>query len=126
MLDYRDLFISKWEELGLDALICPVMPFPSPPHGGTEFTIVGASYCMLWNYLNFPTGVVPVTQVHSNETNFVGEHNDGVDKEVAKIMHGSAGLPVAVQVVSMINEDEKALGLMKQIEEAFRFHKFAL
>jgi hypothetical protein len=61
MLDYRDQFISAWEELELDALICPVMPFPAPQHGGTEFTILGASYCMLWNYVNFPTGIVPVT-----------------------------------------------------------------
>jgi Asp-tRNA(Asn)/Glu-tRNA(Gln) amidotransferase A subunit family amidase len=57
---------------------------------------------------------------------FIGWENDGLDNAVKNIMQGSAGLPVSVQVVSMIHEDEKALGLMKQIQDIFKFHKFAL
>jgi fatty acid amide hydrolase len=30
ILDYREMFIGKWEELELDAMICPTMPFPAP------------------------------------------------------------------------------------------------
>lgn len=61
LMDYKTQFLEYWKSLELDALICPAMATPAPQHRGTEFTILQASYCMIFNYLNFPAGVVPVT-----------------------------------------------------------------
>ena len=126
MIDYREMFTKKWKELNLDAMISPVTATPAPQHRGTEFTFCQMSYCMMYNYLNYPTGIVPVTLVQSNEMVYEGEHKDGTDAQCEKIMQGSAGLPVCVQVAALACEDEKALGVMQQIQDAIKFHKFAL
>ena len=35
-------------------------------------------------------------------------------------------MPITIQVAALDHEDEKALGVMKQIQGIFEFHKFAL
>jgi Asp-tRNA(Asn)/Glu-tRNA(Gln) amidotransferase A subunit family amidase len=34
-------------------------------------------------------------------------------------------MPLGVQIAAKTNQDEKLLGVMKQIEEEFQFHQFA-
>jgi fatty acid amide hydrolase len=63
--------------------------------------------------------VVPVTRVRAGETE--GEPaRDRLDRRARSIDAGSAGLPVAVQVVARPFEEHVALALMQAIECAVR------
>ncbi|KAH9978271.1 general amidase [Lactifluus volemus] len=44
----------------VDAIISPVAPFPPPPHGKN----ISAEYTLIWNALDYPACVFPVTKVN--------------------------------------------------------------
>lgn len=79
---------------------------------------------MIWNALNFPAGVLPVTVVKPEEQNYATDKvNDLVHKAILENMKTSAGLPVSVQIVSYPFQEERCLSLMKQIEEKVKFRE---
>lgn len=49
--------------LGLDVVICPVQAIPAVPHGATKSLTPLAGATILWNVVDCPVGVVPVTHV---------------------------------------------------------------
>ena len=53
---------------GIKALICPafVMP-PFKAENADKFGIAIGDYAMLWNIVNYPAGVLPVTEVKEGE-----------------------------------------------------------
>ncbi|NXY87778.1 FAAH1 hydrolase, partial [Alcedo cyanopectus] len=55
-------FMSQWKKLNLDVMLCPMLG-PALSIGYPEKLSVAASYTMLYNALDFPAGVVPVTMV---------------------------------------------------------------
>ena len=72
----------------------------------------------MWNYCQFPSGVVPIRLIQPGEEAGAFPKRDGnwgVQKQVEKIMKGSQGLPMAVQIVALPQQDEKLLGVMKQV-----------
>lgn len=73
----RDL--TRCPYLYLKVLACPFV------------SAVGASYTILYNYLDFPAGVVPVTSVTEEDEeelkSFRGHFNDMWDKVFAKVCH---------------------------------------
>ncbi|OWK64423.1 Vitamin D3 hydroxylase-associated protein [Lonchura striata] len=59
---YRSQFISQWKELQLDVVLCPVLgPAFTTGYPGKLLTAISST--MLYNVLNFPAGVVPVSTV---------------------------------------------------------------
>ncbi|XP_027749362.1 fatty-acid amide hydrolase 1-like [Empidonax traillii] len=59
---YRSEFISRWKELHLDVVLCPVLgPAFTTGYPGKLLTAISST--MLYNILNFPAGVVPVSTV---------------------------------------------------------------
>ncbi|KFP53859.1 Vitamin D3 hydroxylase-associated protein, partial [Cathartes aura] len=59
---YRTEFIAQWRELRLDVVLCPVLgPAFTTGYPGKLLTAVSST--MLYNVLNFPAGVVPVSTV---------------------------------------------------------------
>ncbi|XP_018430685.1 PREDICTED: vitamin D3 hydroxylase-associated protein-like, partial [Nanorana parkeri] len=83
--EYRREFIGEWRKLGLDALLCPALsPAFNIGHPGKLFA--GFSFTMLFNILNFPAGVLPVTAVSAEDEeelkHYKGYHNDLWDKEL--------------------------------------------
>ncbi|XP_040264432.1 vitamin D3 hydroxylase-associated protein-like isoform X1 [Bufo bufo] len=120
---YRCDFISEWRKLGLDALLCPMLsPAFNVGHPGKLFA--GFGFTMLFNVLNLPVGVLPVTRVTAEDEaelkHYKGYYNDPWDKEVIKAMEGGVGLPVAVQCVALQWQEEQCLRLMKEVETATR------
>jgi Asp-tRNA(Asn)/Glu-tRNA(Gln) amidotransferase A subunit family amidase len=67
MEKYARDFSDRWAEFGLDALICPVFGTPAPRHKETELMACLNSHNMLFNYLTYPSGVVPVRVVKESE-----------------------------------------------------------
>lgn len=77
---------------------------------------------MSWNIMHYPAGVLPVTVCKNDELDFEDEFRDFYTKNIQKCMKQSAGLPVAVQIVSTPFNEEKILALMQQIEAKVEFN----
>ncbi|MCJ8729208.1 hypothetical protein PDJAM_G00103420 [Pangasius djambal] len=81
----------------------------------------GLSYTALYNVLNFPVGVVPVTEVTAEDEDqlkhYTGNFGDSWDKLFVKAIRGGVGLPIAVQCVALPWQDEMCLRLMREVEE---------
>ncbi|KAL7891123.1 hypothetical protein AOLI_G00005990 [Acnodon oligacanthus] len=118
--------IAKWKELELDVLLCPML---GPAY---NFSYCGKltsalSNTMLYNLLNFPVGVVPVTTVTAEDeaklSHYSGNFGDLWDKLFVKAVRGSVGLPVAVQCVSLPWQEELCLRFMREVEKLCAYNK---
>ncbi len=71
--------------------------------------------------MHLPAGIVPMTLVRDDEQYYedIGHLNNdravGMAKEACR---QSAGLPIGIQLVGLPNDDERVLGVMKELESA--------
>ena len=58
---------AQWEATGIKALILPTFIGNAFKHENAP--LIGAifDYCILWNVVHYPCGVVPVTEVQAGE-----------------------------------------------------------
>jgi hypothetical protein len=115
----RDALRQEWsdwlQEQKLDALIAPVSTIPAAKVNATSMLGALATSTLLYNVLDWPVGVVPVTTVREkevmDEARWKGREKDGyswmfLDRIYGKngayqtIMEDGIGLPVGVQVVT--------------------------
>ncbi|NXJ88512.1 FAAH1 hydrolase, partial [Corythaixoides concolor] len=112
-------FIAQWKTLNLDVMLCPMLG-PALRIGYPEKLSVAVSYTMIYNALDFPAGVVPVTMMTDEDEEelkgYQGYFRDWWDRTLAKAFHGSVGLPVAVQCVALPWQEELCLRFMKEVE----------
>ncbi|KFQ57591.1 Vitamin D3 hydroxylase-associated protein, partial [Pelecanus crispus] len=117
--DYRTEFIAKWRNLRLDVILCPALG-PAFNHGYAGKLFAATSYTNLYNVLNFPAGVVPVTMVTRADEeelkHYRGHYGDPWDKRLKEAAEGAVGLPVAVQCVALPWQEELCLRFMKEVE----------
>ncbi|XP_015668041.1 vitamin D3 hydroxylase-associated protein [Protobothrops mucrosquamatus] len=119
LMVYRKKFIEHWRKNKLDVVLCPVL---GPAFFlGYPSKILGAiSSTMLYNALNFPAGVVPVTTVTEADeeemAQYQGLYGDSWDRTLKKAVEGAVGLPVAVQCVALPWQEELCLRFMKEVE----------
>ncbi|KAJ8095263.1 hypothetical protein PM082_010486 [Marasmius tenuissimus] len=129
----QEFYDKVWRKHELDGVIAPVQSLPQMPHGGAAELNVLASCTMLYNLVDSPVGVLPVTTVDPSL--------DALDKEwtecgpeagsvmVHKLMYKDAkqkfynpealkGMPVGVQIVGRRFEDEKVLAMMSVVDNA--------
>jgi fatty acid amide hydrolase len=72
---------------------------------------------MVWNLVQFPAGIVPVTTVRADETTRrTAGREDRIEKTAVEVDRASAGLPVGVQIVGRPFEDEAVLDVMVELE----------
>ncbi|KFP41919.1 Vitamin D3 hydroxylase-associated protein, partial [Chlamydotis macqueenii] len=95
---YRTEFIALWRELQLDVVLCPVLgPAFTTGYPGKLLTAISST--MLYNVLNFPAGVVPVSTVTEADEEelklYRGCCNDPWDRTLKQAVAGAVGLPVA-------------------------------
>ncbi|XP_028589425.1 vitamin D3 hydroxylase-associated protein-like [Podarcis muralis] len=117
---YRDEFIAEWRKLKLDVVLCPALgPAFNLGYAGKLF--VATTYTHLYNVLNFPAGVVPVTTVTQADEEelklYKGHYGDPWDKRMKEAVEGAIGLPVAVQCVALPWQEELCLRFMKEVEK---------
>ncbi|KAL8178746.1 UNVERIFIED_CONTAM: hypothetical protein K2H54_056058 [Gekko kuhli] len=126
-LTYRTEYIAEWRKLKLDVILCPALgPAFNEGYPGKLFGIIcvsvmsATSYTNLYNVLNFPAGVVPVSTVIPADDEelkyFRGHYGDPWDKRFKKAVEGAVGLPVSVQCVALSWQEELCLRLMKEVE----------
>ncbi|KFV48710.1 Vitamin D3 hydroxylase-associated protein, partial [Tyto alba] len=117
--DYCTEFIAKWRKLRLDVILCPALG-PAFNHGYAGKLFAATSYTNLYNVLNFPAGVVPVTTVTRDDEeelkHYRGHYGDPWDKRLKEAVEGAVGLPVAVQCVALPWQEEMCLRFMKEVE----------
>ncbi|CAM4594797.1 unnamed protein product, partial [Lepidochelys olivacea] len=101
----------------------------APPGKSSERSIpwTASSYTNLYNVLNFPAGVLPVTVVTEADEeelkNYRGHYSDPWDKRLREAVEGAVGLPVAVQCVALPWQEELCLRFMKEVETLARKRK---
>ncbi|KAH7102333.1 amidase [Auriculariales sp. MPI-PUGE-AT-0066] len=122
-----------WNKHQLDGIIAPQMAVPAPEHGATQYVPQMSAATFLYNVLDYPVGILPVTRVDPVRDSLAANplppkvgHGNGTMVE-HRLYGGSspvynaekmAGLPVGIQVVGQRWEDEKVLGIMHVVEEA--------
>jgi fatty acid amide hydrolase len=107
--------LDRWNELALDAVLCPATATPAAQHGATADFTPAACYTTRYNVLNLPAGVCAVTSVRPAETERA-ERRDRLDARAAEIQRGSAGLPIGVQVVGRPFREDVVLAVMMHVE----------
>ncbi|XP_078657284.1 vitamin D3 hydroxylase-associated protein-like [Branchiostoma floridae x Branchiostoma belcheri] len=117
---YVRKFLTAWEEADIDVLLCPAFPIPAFKLQGAPALSETTSYTFIFNLLDFPAGVVPVTKVTEEDDrlldDYVGSNNDLFDRYLRQVTKGAVGLPVAVQCVALPWQEEICLRLMKEVE----------
>ena len=103
-----------------DVIICPAHSLAAIPHGVSNDLVLGGGYVVLYNYLGYPTGIVPVTKVRAGEESTRKRSRDAAEKAARRSEKGSAGLPVGVQVVARPWREHVAFAAMRAIEAAAR------
>ncbi|CAF0980341.1 unnamed protein product [Rotaria sp. Silwood1] len=118
-------YIKKWlddlRQNNIDLLLTPVNGLPAYLHGQSSHLFHSCTYTFLFNILHLPAGVVPVTLVRDDEQYYedIGHlNNDWVVSMAKDTCRQSAGLPIGVQLVGWPNDDERVLGVMKELESA--------
>ncbi|VDP06484.1 unnamed protein product [Schistosoma margrebowiei] len=122
---YRHEFQRAMEEASdLDAIICPVFPFPAFPKSAKSMFVTPAiAYTVLFNMLDYPAGTVPMGYVNKEDvqnSKVMAEEYKKVGNrflsEVFKYQETSEGLPVGVQIIGKPWQEERVLYIMKELE----------
>ncbi|KAL2089942.1 hypothetical protein ACEWY4_014630 [Coilia grayii] len=118
--EYTHEFIAEWQKIKLDVLLCPMLgPAYNFNYCGKLTSAI--SYTVLYNMLNFPAGVVPVSTVTPDDEaeldKYKGNFGDPWDKLFVKAVRGAIGLPVAVECVALPWQEELCLRFMKEVEQ---------
>lgn len=114
---YRLRFLKALRDAHIDVLLAPAHATPAMPHGLSRDFVVAGSSSMLFNLLQMPGGVVPVTTVRRDEI-VRPSARDRLEKRAATIDAQSLDLPIGVQVVGLPWSDEEVLAVMIALDEA--------
>ena len=115
--DYRLTLLGAMADAGVDLVLCPAHATPAVPHTKSAEFLLAGSYSMLWNLVQFPAGVVPVTSVSKGETARQPLTRDRIETTAILVDRESAGLPVGVQIVGRPFQDEAVLDCMVALEQ---------
>ena len=78
----------------------------------------------LYNYVNMPCGIVPVTSVTGQDQAQLEEsypRDTSLTRLVRQTLRGSVGMPLCVQIVGLPWQEELVLHGMQQLEAAARY-----
>ena len=121
-------FTDYWISMRFDAVITPAGVLPAVPHRFLSELPFLSAHFQLYSLLDFPSGVLPVRFVQSDDLKEIHLFNqvhrssnierpqDRMNEYLRLGLLDSEGLPCGVQVVTRPNQDEKCLWLMEQIE----------
>ena len=110
-----------WVDKGLSCLVSPLFPHSAPLISHYADTSLMLEYAIFHNVTGYPVGVLPVTNVAADEEHFDDDYNDSWTKLIKELAVGSVGMPIGVQFVGYIYEDEKVLAIMKDVEAKLKY-----
>src|SRR5262249_59952227 len=103
MMNWRRAFLRSLDaaEGGpIDLVVCPAYAVPAQRHGASLLMPLPGAYAPLVPVIGFPAGVVPVTRVRAGEESERKVTRDWAERAARESERGSAGLPIAVQVIA--------------------------
>ncbi|CAF1386596.1 unnamed protein product [Adineta steineri] len=123
--NYRTHYAQIWNEreisfnCSIDCLLTPVGPSAAPPHGTSKWW----GYTSIWNLLDYPTVIFPVTTVDLAKDQVETDYRPKniLDSEHYKLYTSPevyANSPIGLQVVCRRYNDEKTLKCLEIIEQA--------
>lgn len=117
----RDRFSKAWRTAGIDVLLCPAFAFPAPPVEEVRNLSLAVRTTQIYNLLDYPAGVVPVT--HVTEEDLSKPWNPSVDfaKAALRSRIDSKGLPISLQVVALPWREEMCLRGLRAVEKVSSF-----
>ncbi|KAG0699240.1 amidase signature domain-containing protein [Suillus ampliporus] len=120
-----------WDKYGFDGIIAPVQALPVIPHGSCAYLSPLAAATIVYNVVDSPVGVVPVTRVDPDTDQLSADFEPGASgrsklfdsrmylgKKPVYDPKAMEGIPVGVQIVGKKWEDEKVLAMMHIVDEA--------
>ena len=113
-------------EKKFDFIICPGNATPALPHKAMHDAVSSCGYTFLWNLLDYPAGIIPVTKVDPSKDALPSDFKPVNGVEVGAYKHYDAvkmaGLPCAIQVVGAGKRliEEEVLGYMEVTEQALK------
>lgn len=116
---YRNKVWDEWNDMGLDAVICPTFPCPAIGHGKFGLAAPASYYTGVYNLLSCPAGSLPMTRVTKQDEIDTQKYvASSTPEKIIKedFIQGSVGLPCNVQVVTRPFKDELCLRVMKDLE----------
>jgi len=128
---YRALWHQALKDQGIAFVLTVPHCLPPIPRGKSgDASLMSASYCCLYNMLDYAAGVVPVTFVDKaldnlpdnfTQTEFYGTLSD-VARGTWSLYNAEAmdGLPLGIQVIAGRLQEENALHGMKVVRDALR------
>lgn len=132
---FRETWHEWWnaESQQYDFILCPVNATPALPHKAMRDAVSSCGYTFLWNLLDYPAGVLPVSHVDADKDALGAPYksvlrklgsDNGIARGAWKYYDSAkmAGLPTAVQVVGRRWQEEKVLGCMDVVERALENH----
>ncbi|EJD43785.1 general amidase [Auricularia subglabra TFB-10046 SS5] len=127
--ELRETYLDHWNATvartgtgrPVDAIVLPVAPFPAPPHGLYRI----AAYTNVWNVLDYPSCVVPVTRVSQSldlkaEAHEFRNSEDQIIYEMYTGPEAFENAPVSLQVVGRTQEDEAVLAMATIVDKAVK------
>ncbi|KAJ3996839.1 amidase signature domain-containing protein [Lentinula boryana] len=130
---WNAMFYEKvWNHYELDGIICPVQAMPQIPHGGSTTVNSLVISTAVYNLVDSPVGIVPVTHVNGLKDQvteaWISPGSNGRSVLMEKRLYNAAkpmynpvdmdGLPVSVQIIGRKWEDEKVLAMMSVVDDA--------
>ncbi|KAH9991619.1 general amidase [Russula compacta] len=105
----------------VDAIISPVAPFPPPPHGKNS----SAEYTFIWNALDYPACVFPVTHVDPvlDQPKPAHQFLSDADRRIYELYDSPEtfkGAPVGLQLVGQCQEDEAVIAMTEIVDAALK------
>lgn len=129
--ELRKLLLDRWQATAsqtvtgrpIDALICPVAPYPAVLHGQTRSSV----YTIIWNTMDYPALIIPVTTVDPDvDVKHTRESFCSEDDEIVHKMYDPEcfkGLPVGIQLVGPTLQEEVVLGIGEVVDAALKAAK---
>eukprot|EP00056_Hartaetosiga_gracilis_P004592 m.76417 g.76417 ORF g.76417 m.76417 type:complete len:637 (-) comp11880_c0_seq2:2538-4448(-) len=119
LIEQTQKFLDIFESEKLDAILCvsSVVPACRQGHCSAVTPVVWPTF--IYNALNCPAGIVPVTSVAHYDDEQLSKFykvEDNIDEKMKASCVGSSNLPLTVQVVGARWRDELVLRVMKEIE----------
>ncbi|KAG6880002.1 hypothetical protein C0992_008209 [Termitomyces sp. T32_za158] len=126
--ELRQSYLEHWlataNETGtgrpVDAIIAPVAPFTAVPHGKYSYV----RYTMVWNVLDYPALVIPVSRVDPalDVKKPAHEFLSDSDKSIYELYEPETfkDAPIGLQVVGRTHEDEAVIAMAEIVDTALK------
>ena len=116
---FRRQLLADWTAAAVDLALLPIAALAALPHGKANDLITASSYSILANIMDVPSGALSITTIGASEQTDRDPTGSPIMGLAARIERGTAGLPVAIQIMGRPHQDRLVLGAMSVMERHF-------